>query len=128
MDVPEFGQVGLISETEIEGTPLQMMIDGDRMVIASMIYAWNLPVDHPLRELLIEEVQWGEGKDVYTYYRVQNLVKYTVVDITDRAAPEVERELSLFSRRDELLPFEKGVSDGAPDAHHRGQSPRDAQN
>ncbi|MDC0183430.1 beta-propeller domain-containing protein [Candidatus Poseidoniales archaeon] len=93
MDVPEFGQVGLISETEIEGTPLQMMIDGDRMVIASMIYAWNLPVDHPLRELLIEEVQWGEGKDVYTYYRVQNLVKYTVVDITDRAAPEVEREL-----------------------------------
>ena len=93
MDVPEFGQVGLTSETEIEGTPLQMMIDGDRMVIASMIYAWNLPMDHPLRELLIEEVQWGEGKDVYTYYRVQNLVKYTVVDITDRTAPEVEREL-----------------------------------
>ncbi|MDP6886098.1 MAG: beta-propeller domain-containing protein [Candidatus Thalassarchaeaceae archaeon] len=93
MDVPEFGQVGLTSETEIEGTPLQMMIDGDRMVIASMIYAWNLPEDHPLRELLIEEVQWGEGKDVYTYYRVQNLVKYTVVDITDRTAPEVEREL-----------------------------------
>jgi len=95
MDVPEFGQVGLTSETEIEGTPLQMMIDGDRMVIASMIYAWNLPMDHPLRELLIEEVQWGEGKDVYTYYRVQNLVKYTVVDITDRTAPEVERELFL---------------------------------
>ena len=43
--------------------------------------------------MLIEEVQWGEGEDVYTYYRVQNLVKYTVVDITDRAAPEVEREL-----------------------------------
>lgn len=93
MDVPEFGQVSLTSEMEIEGSPLQMMIDGDRMVIASMIYAWNLPVDHPLRELLIEEVQWGEGEDVYTYYRVQNLVKYTVVDITDRAAPEVEREL-----------------------------------
>ena len=93
MDVPEFGQVGLTSEMEIEGSPLQMMIDGDKLVIASMVYAWNLPEDHPLRDLLIEEVQWGEGKESYTYYRVQNLVKYTIVDITDRDAPEVEREL-----------------------------------
>ena len=93
MDVPEFGQVGLTSEMEIEGSPLQMMIDGDKLVIASMVYAWNLPEDHPLRDLLIEEVQWGDGKESYIYYRVQNLVKYTIVDITDRDAPEVEREL-----------------------------------
>ncbi|MED5455238.1 MAG: beta-propeller domain-containing protein, partial [Candidatus Thermoplasmatota archaeon] len=59
MDVPEFGEIGLSSEMEIEGNPLQMMIDGDKLVIASMIYAWNLPEDHPLRDLLIEEVQWG---------------------------------------------------------------------
>ena len=39
-----------------------MMIDGDKLVIASMIYAWNLPEDHPLRDLLIEEVQWGETR------------------------------------------------------------------
>ena len=93
MDVPEFGQIGLSSEMEIEGSPLQMMIDGDKLVIASMIYAWNLPEDHPLRDLLIEEVQWGEGKETYTYYRTQNLVKYTIVDISDRTAPEVDREL-----------------------------------
>ena len=93
MDVPEFGQIGLSSEMEIEGSPLQMMIDGDKLVIASMIYAWNLPEDHPLRDLLIEEVQWGEGKESWTYYRTQNLVKYTIVDISDRTAPEVDREL-----------------------------------
>ena len=93
MDVPEFGEIGLSSEIEIEGSPLQMMIDGDKLVIASMIYAWNLPEDHPLRDLLIEEVQWGEGKETYTYYRTQNLVKYTIVDISDRTAPEVDREL-----------------------------------
>ena len=34
MDVPEFGQIGLSSEMEIEGSPLQMMIDGDKLVIA----------------------------------------------------------------------------------------------
>ena len=93
MDVPEFGQIGLTSEMEIEGSPLQMMIDGDKLVIASMIYAWNLPEDHPLRDLLIEEVQWGEGKESWTYYRTQNLVKYTIVDISDRTAPAVDREL-----------------------------------
>ena len=43
MDVPEFGQIGLSSEMEIEGSPIQMMIDGDKLVIASMIYSWNLP-------------------------------------------------------------------------------------
>ena len=35
----------------------------------------------------------GEEEYSYTYTRVQNLVKYTVVDISDRTAPEVEREL-----------------------------------
>ena len=93
MGVPEFGEVELTSEMTIEGMPMQMMMDGDRLVIASMIYAWNLPEDHPMRELLIEEVTWGEDDYVYTYYRVQNLVKYTVVDITDRSDPSVEREI-----------------------------------
>ena len=93
MDVPEFGQIGLSSEMEIEGSPLQMMIDGDKLVIASMIYAWNLPEDHPLRDLLIEEVAATPSASSWTYYRTQNLVKYTIVDISDRTAPEVDREL-----------------------------------
>ena len=75
---------------------LQMMLDGDRIVIASSISYWNLPTDDPLRELMSEEVTVsypGEEEYSYTYTRVQNLVKYTVVDISDRTAPEVEREL-----------------------------------
>ena len=93
MGVPEFGQINLTSDMDVEGYPLQMMIDEDRIVIASWINAWSLDENDPLRSLLMEEVQWGEGDDVYTYYRVQSLVKYTVVDITDRTDPQVEREL-----------------------------------
>ncbi len=93
MGVPEFGEVEYTSELDLEGSPLQMMVDGDRIVIASQINAWSLNEDDPLRQLLVEEVQWGEGKDVYTWYRVQSLVKYTIVDISDRTMPEVEREM-----------------------------------
>ena len=93
MGVPEFGEVEYTSELDLEGSPLQMMVDGDRIVIASQINAWSLNEDDPLRQLLVEEVQWGEGKDVYTWYRIQSLVKYTIVDISDRDAPEVEREM-----------------------------------
>ena len=37
----------------------------------------------------------SDGKEdySYTYTKVQNLVKYTVVDISDRTSPTVEREL-----------------------------------
>ena len=87
MGVPEFGNLTLESNISIQGYPMQMMLEGDRLVVASSIYYWSLPHDDPLRELM------SEDEYSYTYTRVQNLVKYTVVDITDRTAPEVEREL-----------------------------------
>ena len=96
MGVPEFGELTLESNISIQGYPMQMMLEGDRLVIASSVYYWRLPHDDPLRELMSEEVTVshpGEEEYSYTYTRVQNLVKYTVVDITDRSAPEVEREL-----------------------------------
>ena len=96
MGVPEFGELTLESNLSIQGYPMQMMLEGDRLVIASSVYYWGLPHDDPLRELMSEEVTVsypGEEEYSYTYTRVQNLVKYTVVDITDRGAPEVEREL-----------------------------------
>jgi len=97
MGVPEFGNLTLESNLTIEGSPTQMMIDGDRLVIASSIYYWNLPGNSELRDLMTEEVTVtnGDGKEdySYTYTRVQNLVKYTVVDISDRTSPTVEREL-----------------------------------
>jgi len=96
MGVPEFGELTLESNLSIQGYPMQMMLEGDRLVIASSVYYWSLPLDDPLRELMSEEVTVsypGEDEYTYTYTRVQNIVKYTVVDITDRSAPEVEREL-----------------------------------
>ena len=96
MGVPEFGELTLESNMSVQGSPMQMMLDGDRLVIASAINYWSLPTDDPLRELMSEEVTVsypGEEEYSYTYSRVQNLVKYTVVDISDRTAPDVEREL-----------------------------------
>ena len=98
MGVPEFGNLTLESNLTIEGNPTQMMIDGDRLVIASSIQYWSLPVDSDLRSLMSEEVtvsyENSAAEDYsYTYTRVQNLVKYTVVDISDRTSPVVEKEL-----------------------------------
>ncbi len=80
MGIPEFGEVTLRSNISLEGNPLQMMLEGDKLVIASMIYTWNLPVSHPLTDLVVES-------------QVNSLVKYTVVDITDKTSPAVNREL-----------------------------------
>ena len=64
------------------------------------IYYWNLPADSDLRNLMSKEVTVegdsdGDGKDdsTYTYTKVQNLVKYTVVDITNRSSPVIEKEM-----------------------------------
>lgn len=106
MGVPEFGNLTMESNLTIEGNPTQMMIEGDRLVISSSIYYWNLPADSDLRNLMSKEVtvegdSVGDGKDddagdwesTYTYTKVQNLVKYTVVDITNRSSPVIEKEM-----------------------------------
>ena len=106
MGVPEFGNLTLESNLTIEGNPTQMMIEGDRLVISSSIYYWNLPEDSDLRNLMSEEVtvegdsvgddkddDTGDWESTYTYTKVQNLVKYTVVDITNRSSPVIEKEM-----------------------------------
>ena len=93
MGVPEFGNLTMESNLTIEGNPTQMMIEGDRLVISSSINYWNLPADSDLRELMTEEVTVDEVSKPYTYTKVQSLVKYTVVDITNRSSPAVEKEM-----------------------------------
>ena len=85
MGVPEFGNLTLESNLTIEGNPTQMMLDGDRLLIASSINYWNLQPDSDLRELMYD--------DSDTHTRARDLVKYTVVDISDRSSPTMEREL-----------------------------------
>ena len=68
MGVPEFGELTLESNISIQGSPIQMMLEGDRLVIVSSIYHWNLPNDDPLRELMSEEVTVSyPGEDEYSY-------------------------------------------------------------
>ena len=82
--VPEHGNVTLVSDTELEGQPLQMMKEGDSLVIISAINSWNIPSDDPLRSIM----QTEDGN-----WRSTNLVKYTVIDITNRSDPNVGREI-----------------------------------
>ncbi|MDP7329294.1 MAG: beta-propeller domain-containing protein, partial [Candidatus Thalassarchaeaceae archaeon] len=82
--VPEHGNVTLVSDMELEGQPLQMMKEGDSLVIISAINSWNIPSNDPLRSIM----QTSDGN-----WRSSNLVKYTVIDITNRSDPNVGREI-----------------------------------
>ncbi len=90
LGVPEFGQLEMVSNMTLDGTPREMLLDGDRLVLISNLYYWNLEVDDPLRALMVtgDVDEWG-----YYAYRMQNLVQYTVIDVSNRSAPEVEREI-----------------------------------
>ncbi len=90
LGVPEFGQLEMISNMSLEGSPMQMLIDENRLVIVSSVYYWNLDSDDPLRNIMAfdEPNEWG-----YYDYRISNLVKYTVIDVSNRTTPEIEREV-----------------------------------
>ena len=90
LGVPEFGQLEMISNMSLEGSPSQMLIDENRLVIVSSVYYWNLDSDDPLRNIMAfdEPNEWG-----YYDYRISNLVKYTVIDVSNKTTPEIEREI-----------------------------------
>ncbi len=90
--VPAFGQLVPESVTEIEGHPRQMLIDRDagRAIVFSLIPVWNLPDDHPLHDALGEQADDGTW-----WWRTWDLTKITVLDITDRTAPTLLREVFL---------------------------------
>ena len=94
MEIPEFGQINLLSTLEIEGNPMSMMIEGDTMVVASSVYGWQLEEGHPLIEILAREFSYPNSDYVYQQYR-SDLVKYSIIDISDRNSPAVQHELYL---------------------------------
>ena len=90
MGVPEFGALDPITETELEGTPQEMLYDAEskRMVVFSQINAYSLPEEHPIRALVganDDELNW--------YWRVSLLSKLTVLDLSDPKKPALIREL-----------------------------------
>ena len=85
---PSFGDLVPESVTEIEGHPREMLMDAgaNRLVVFSMIEVYSLPDGHPLKQL----VGW---QDDQWYWRISELTKITVLDITDRTAPHLVREV-----------------------------------
>lgn len=90
MGVPEFGQLTAVSVTNIEGYPRQMLLDSanNRVVVFSHIDTYSLPDGHPLKQLVgyqDDEARW--------HWRLNQLTKITVLDIADKAAPRLLREV-----------------------------------
>jgi hypothetical protein len=90
--VPEFGQLVPESVTDIEGHPRQMLIDRNagRAIVFSLIPVWNLPEEHPLHDVLGDTTEDGEW-----WWRTWDITKITVLDISDRTAPTLLREVFL---------------------------------
>ncbi|MEM6730578.1 MAG: beta-propeller domain-containing protein [Myxococcota bacterium] len=86
--VPTFGELVPESTTEVEGHPSQMLIGEDRLVVFSAIMPWSLPQQHPLQEFI-----GGGTSDGLWYYYANILTKATILDVTDRTAPALVREL-----------------------------------
>lgn len=86
---PEFGDLIPESEFELEGWPREMLVNAEtnKAVVFSDIWVWDLPEEHPLRALL------GFDENGTWMWRVGSVSKLTIIDITDRTAPVLEREL-----------------------------------
>ncbi len=85
---PNFGDLNPESVTEIEGHPREMLMDAaaNRLVVFSMIEVYSLPDGHPLKQLVgWQGDQW--------YWRISELTKITVFDISDRTNPHLVREV-----------------------------------
>jgi uncharacterized secreted protein with C-terminal beta-propeller domain len=91
MGVPNFGELTAESVTQIEGYPQQILLDSaaNRVVVFSWIDTWSLPEGHPLREL----VGYKDDNDDTWYWRIKNLSKITVLDVTDKTHPHLVREV-----------------------------------
>ena len=88
--VPEFGQLAPESTTQIEGHPTEMLLDKatGRAVVFSYIAVSQLPAGHPLRAL----TGYGPSNDNW-YWRSDTLTKITVLDVNNRNAPSLLREV-----------------------------------
>ena len=88
MEIPEFGEIEFASNFSIEGSPISMMLQGDRLIVLSSYDPWSINSENDLYEYL----RWG-GE--YSQWRVNSLTKYTTFDISNRSSPEIIQELYL---------------------------------
>ncbi len=86
MDTPEPGELEHASTTSIEGNPVAMMLDGDKLVVVSTIYSWSIVSEDPLADAMGWTGDW-QG------WRTSTLTKFTVYDISNTSSPSTNREL-----------------------------------
>ena len=86
LGVPEFGSIEHSANISIEGEPTQMLMSGNRIVVASMVHPWTLSEGDSLRTSMLlqeEEENW----------RWETFTKLTLVDIENRSDPIINREI-----------------------------------
>lgn len=84
--VPEFGELEATSRLQVAGTPVAMMLDGDQLVVISNLNPWAIATNHPVVDAMGWDAEYGA-------WRTSSLTKFTVLDITNRSQPEIDREL-----------------------------------
>ncbi len=85
--VPTFGELTTAGRLAIEGYPQALLLDGDRAVVFSQLYSYELPSDHPLA---------ADAGAERAYWRVPSYTKLTVVELSaDRLSPTVASEVYL---------------------------------
>jgi Beta propeller domain len=91
--VPTFGELVPSSTRELEGWPREMLVDyaAKRVVVFSGIDAYQLPAGHPIRT----RAERASQTDERAYWRVANLTKLTVLDVSNAADPKLVREVYL---------------------------------
>jgi uncharacterized secreted protein with C-terminal beta-propeller domain len=88
--VPEFGELDVASDTELEGYPYQLLLDADRsrLAVFSHVDVEQLPGEHPLRDAV------GRSQAIDSLpYRTYALSKITIFDVSDPAALALDREV-----------------------------------
>ena len=88
MSVPEYGEIEFASNSSIEGSPISMMLRGDRLIVLSSYNPWSIDSEDELYEYL----RWDGD---YSEWRVSSMTKYTTYNVSDRTNPEVIQELYL---------------------------------
>ncbi len=90
MGVPQFGQLTNESVTQIEGHPMQMLLDSaqNRLVVFSNVYVDSLPDGHPLKPAVGKK-----DEDDTWHWRIPYLTKVTVLDIADKTHPSLVNEV-----------------------------------
>jgi hypothetical protein len=88
---PEFGDLVPEGVIVLEGRPVQMLLDRDaqKAAVFSLIRTETLPEYHPMRGLAGRAEPWTGA----WWYRSSAITKISVIDIADRAAPRLVREV-----------------------------------